>query len=126
MSPKDVFGIYRQRWEIETLFSCLKTRGLNFEDTHVTKHDRLSRIFGVLSIALVCCLNTGEFLIRHKEILIKNHQRKARSIFRLGWKQLAFAITNYYQNSQRFRRMVNLFSLTNCHQELDKLSPLLW
>ncbi|HAT9145537.1 TPA: IS4 family transposase, partial [Legionella pneumophila subsp. pneumophila] len=27
---------YALRWEIETLFSCLKGRGFNFEDTHMT------------------------------------------------------------------------------------------
>jgi hypothetical protein len=27
---------YAKRWEIETLFSCLKGRGLNLEDTHFT------------------------------------------------------------------------------------------
>jgi hypothetical protein len=28
---------YKERWQIETLFSCLKNRGFNLEDTHITK-----------------------------------------------------------------------------------------
>ena len=28
-------GMYRRRWEIETLFGCLKTRGFRMEDTHM-------------------------------------------------------------------------------------------
>ncbi len=26
--------LYRRRWEIETMFECLKTRGFRMEDTH--------------------------------------------------------------------------------------------
>ncbi|MCX7116731.1 MAG: transposase [Legionellales bacterium] len=32
--------IYTLRWEIETLFSCLKGRGFNFEDTHIKTRQR--------------------------------------------------------------------------------------
>ena len=33
---KTALPIYRSRWGIETLFSCLKTRGFGLEDTHMT------------------------------------------------------------------------------------------
>ena len=32
---------YGLRWEIETLFACLKSKGFNFEDTHITKPERI-------------------------------------------------------------------------------------
>ena len=35
-SPQNEIMIYLMRWEIETLFSCLKERGFNFEDTQMT------------------------------------------------------------------------------------------
>ena len=31
--PQQAIAIYLRRWEIETLFSCLKTRGFCFEST---------------------------------------------------------------------------------------------
>lgn len=40
---------YRLRWEIETLFGCLKTRGFRLEDTHLTKQERVSRLLGWLA-----------------------------------------------------------------------------
>ena len=33
-------SLYRERWSIENLFGCLKTRGFNFENTHITNLDR--------------------------------------------------------------------------------------
>jgi hypothetical protein len=42
---------YARRWQIETLFSCLKSRGFNFEDTHVTDRRRIKRLLVVAVIA---------------------------------------------------------------------------
>lgn len=38
---------YAKRWEIETLFSCLKERGFNLEDTRITQLSRLKRLLVV-------------------------------------------------------------------------------
>jgi hypothetical protein len=50
-SPGDAIKIYGLRWEIETLFACLKSRGFNFEDTHITDHERIKKLFVLLAIA---------------------------------------------------------------------------
>jgi hypothetical protein len=42
---------YAHRWQIKTLFSCLKSRGFNFEDTHVTDRRRIKRLLVVAVIA---------------------------------------------------------------------------
>lgn len=42
-SPKNAIEIYLRRWEIETLFQCLKGRGFHFESTHITDLDRLKK-----------------------------------------------------------------------------------
>ncbi len=34
-APEEALAIYAQRWQIETLFAALKTRGFNLEDTHI-------------------------------------------------------------------------------------------
>ena len=36
-APEEALAIYAQRWQIETLFAALKTRGFNLEDTHMTE-----------------------------------------------------------------------------------------
>ena len=48
----DVLETYRRRWGIESAFSSLKGRGLNLEATHITAPDRISRLFGLLCVAL--------------------------------------------------------------------------
>ncbi len=42
---------YSRRWEIETLFSALKTRGFNLEDTHMTSAKRLDNLLALLALA---------------------------------------------------------------------------
>ncbi len=38
---EDALGVYGKRWGIETLFSCLKSRGFNLETTHVRDDERV-------------------------------------------------------------------------------------
>ncbi len=55
----DSLIIYARRWEIETLFECLKTRGFNFEEAHLTDHDKIDRMMSVLAIAYCWSYKTG-------------------------------------------------------------------
>jgi hypothetical protein len=76
---------YARRWQIETLFSCLKSRGFNFEDTHVTDRRRIKRLLLVAVIAFCWAHRVGEWQHEQvKAIKVKKHQRLAKSIFRLG------------------------------------------
>jgi len=62
---------YARRWEIESLFGCLKSRGFNFEDTHLTNPGRLSKLFGLLALAFAWTYHTGEQLDSQQPILFK-------------------------------------------------------
>ena len=75
---------YKKRRGIETLFQCLKSRGFNFEDTHMTFPKRISKLIALLAIAFSWCHVTGEWIASQKPIRIKKHGRKAFSMFRLG------------------------------------------
>ena len=76
---------YAKRWEIETLFSCLKSRGFNFEDTHLTHRRRIKSLLFVLVIAFCWAHRVGEWQHENvKPIKLKKHQRPEKSIFRLG------------------------------------------
>ena len=76
---------YAHRWQIETLFSCLKSRGFNFEDTHVTDRRRLKCLLVVAVIAFCWAHRVGEWQHEQvKAINVKKHQRLAKSIFRVG------------------------------------------
>jgi hypothetical protein len=45
----EAINAYADRWQIETLFGCLKTRGFKFEDTHLRDAARLSKMMGLLA-----------------------------------------------------------------------------
>lgn len=87
-SPEKAIETYRQRWAIETLFGCLKTRGFNLEATHVTDLERLKKLFLVLTITFAWCLKVGIWITERKPIVIKKHGRQSKSIFRIGLDQL--------------------------------------
>lgn len=84
-SPEQAIENYAKRWEIETLFACLKERGFNFEDTHITELNRIERLMALLAIAFCWAHKNGQWLHKQvKPIKIKKHGRLAKSIFRYG------------------------------------------
>jgi Transposase DDE domain len=76
---------YAKRWQIETLFGNLKSRGFNLEDTRVTDRIRMKRLLTVVVIAFCWAHRTGEWQVKNvKPLKIKKHQRPVKSIFRCG------------------------------------------
>jgi len=86
---------YKNRWEIETLFGCLKSRGFRLEETHITDPDRLKKLIALLAIAFSWAHIVGEWLAQIKPIKIKKHGRLAKSIFRLGFDHLRRIFVNF-------------------------------
>lgn len=86
--PELAFDRYRLRWNIETLFSALKKRGLNFENTHLTHHDRLSNLLFVMTIALIMGVRQGEFLEAENPTKLKKRGYVAIAIFKRGLEHL--------------------------------------
>ena len=84
MKSNQILPTYRKRWGIETLFSCLKKRGLGLEDTHMTNPKKLSTLVAILAIAFCLAYKTGIWAARLKPIRQKAHGRLQRSLFSLG------------------------------------------
>ena len=100
---------YKQRWEIETLFGCLKTRGFDFESTHMTEPERIKKLVALLAITYCWCIYTGEWLNSIKEIKVKKHRRKEISIFRYGLDELREILLNITTRFSDYKRKVQLF-----------------
>lgn len=80
---------YSLRWNIENLFSGLKSRGFDLEATHLLESDRLSRLVSVLAVAFAWAVATGEVVEEQerqqgKPPRTKAHGRRAVSTFRRG------------------------------------------
>ena len=83
--PEDALERYAYRWEIETLFACLKGRGFRFEGTRLTAYDRIENMMAVLAIAFAWAHKMGDWLDKErKAITVKKHKRLAISYFRYG------------------------------------------
>jgi hypothetical protein len=67
----EAVSAYADRWQIETLFGCLKSRGFNFEDTHLVHPERLGKLLGLLALAFAWTYRTGELLHEEKPIRLK-------------------------------------------------------
>lgn len=111
-APETALNDYAKRWNIETLFGCLKSRGFNFEQTHLTKLDRISKLLGLLTLALCWCLLIGEWEQTQKPIAIKKHGRRAKSLFRYGLDRLRNIVLNLAVKERDFCWATTFLSCT--------------
>ncbi|GEM50207.1 IS4 family transposase [Deinococcus cellulosilyticus] len=92
-SARDTLKKYKKRWEIECFFSAVKETGFRFEDTHLTRPERLSTLMTLVGIAFVWAYMVGEWEHQKKPIRVKRHGRKGQSVFRLGLGHLIRVLT---------------------------------
>lgn len=88
-------GYYKQRWEIEMLFSAFKKRGFNLEETHLSANEKIDSLIAVLSLAFAWSHSIGEWLNEKKPIKALKHGRMAKSIFLYGLEYLSEILLNY-------------------------------
>lgn len=122
-APEKSIERYKYRWEIETLFSCLKGRGFNFEDTRLTDLDRIETLFGVLALAFAWAHKVGDW--RHenqKPIKVKKHGRFAISYFRYGLDWISQALLDVNRRTQQLNQSIMLL-ITNLPAGLLKAPP---
>jgi len=62
---------YQKRWEIETLFGALKSKGFNFEESKLTEGYKIEKLMAFLSIAFVWSILAGDYRELEKPIVYK-------------------------------------------------------
>jgi len=81
----DSLSIYKDRWQIETMFRALKSSGFNFEATHLSDTKRLSKLLALVCIAFIWAYRVGIYKDQNiTPIKIKKHGRRAYSYFKYG------------------------------------------
>ena len=108
-NPKKALQIYKTRWEIETLFACLKTRGFYFEDTHLTHPDRIEKLIFVLCIAFSWSYRVGDVAESLRPIKVKKHGRKAKSLFRYGMDKIRKILFQIHRSFKDFLWLLKIF-----------------
>lgn len=102
--PATFFKDYRYRWGIEMAFGYLKSRGFNFEDTHLTDPSRIQKMTMILAVAFIWVLKTGCWYhesvkrVRFKKTL----GYREKSLFRYGLDLLELAIRRLAFDEESF------------------------
>lgn len=99
---------YKERWSIETLFGCLKTRGFNFENTHMVHIDRIGKLLALLAITFTLCHVLGIWRNSISPIKLKKHKRKAVSLFRYGLDYLRKLLLNSKNMEESFAQIIEI------------------
>lgn len=108
--PEESLQYYAKRWQIETLFKAFKTSGFNIEDTHVTHQERLEKLIALVMIAFLWCYKIGDYIDNQiKPIKIKNHGRRAVSVFKLGLDYLSNCLLSKFNKLE-----INLIQFLSC------------
>ncbi len=91
-APERALVRYAQRWNSEMLFSALKSRGFNLEDTHLTTPERLDKLLALLALAFTWAHLVGIWCHEQKPLNLKNHGYPPKSLFKRGLDALRSAI----------------------------------
>lgn len=111
---EDPIGLYGKRWQIETLFGCLKSKGFSFEETHLTHPERIEKLLVLLTVAFCWAHKIGEWRHEEKAIGVKKHGRKLQSYFRYGLDYLRDILLNSLcRHANNLEKMLNLLQLNH-------------
>lgn len=108
--PQEADGLYKERWQIETMFRAMKTSGFNIEDTHLSDIERVNKLIALVIIAFAWAYIIGVYLNSIKSIRILKHGRKAYSFFKYGLNYIAKLLNN--NNIDEFKLCCNFLSCT--------------
>lgn len=104
--------LYGQRWQIELLFGCLKSRGFRFQDTHQQEDARIKTMIFVLALTLCWAVKTGEWLLQQGYVMpvkyLKERKENLYSLFRIGLDQLKVLMLHHLD----FKHLIPLLSCT--------------
>jgi hypothetical protein len=103
LPAKEALKDYALRWNIETLFGALKSRGFRLEDTRLHHQDRLEKLFGILALLFTWAHLVGQWVaaIQPLRRIAKRAHRLARSVFRAGLDFLRELVVNPDKASHR-------------------------
>jgi len=105
INPEKAAELYAVRWQIESMFLCLKSNGFNLEDTRMCDANKLNVLFGLLAILTCWNCKLGKYYARIKPIKIKNHQRHAENLFHYGMTIALSIFNNISEYKKDFRKI---------------------
>ncbi len=110
--PHTALEDYAKRWNIETLFGILKSRGFRFEETHLTDGERINKLLALLTLATIWAFKVGQWLHHQEPLKIKKHGRLTKSIFRYGLDFLRSTVFDIQLKMNDFQFSLTFLSCT--------------
>ena len=107
---EDIFQIYKQRWEIETLFKALKTQGFNLENTKIASPSKIAKLLALCAIAFVWCYKIGEWKSQKVKIRVCSNGHQEYSFFRYGLIHIKELVNNTMSKTILFNQTINVLS----------------
>lgn len=106
---------YKVRWQIETMFGCLKSRGFGFEETHLTMAKKIGKLLMMLGLGLGLAMLMGQLqveILKRRELKLKKNKRYAKSLFRIGLDELQHILFNkvILKKYRQFELFIDLLS----------------
>lgn len=103
---ENAFTIYKQRWQIETLFKALKTQGFNLENTKLTEPNKIAKL-----IAFVWCYKVGEWKHKKTKIRVCSNGHQEYSFFRYGLLEIKKLLNNPMISEAKFNQKIKVLSM---------------
>lgn len=106
---ENAIELYKIRWQIESMFLCLKSNGFNLEATNLTNPEKLETLFGLLAILTCWNCKIGHWVNKIKPIKIKKHNRPSKTLFTYGMQIISLIINNLSQYKADFKQIIKIF-----------------
>jgi hypothetical protein len=120
--PAETLKMYKQRWEVETLFRAYKRKEFNLESTHITDPGRIHKLVALLSLALVWCYKMGvKYDACYQPIEVKKHGFKQYSYVKYGLDVLCNILFGLTMKRTEFSNAVILFTMKGFENSLSGL-----
>lgn len=68
---KETIPLYQKRWEIETMFGAMKSRGFNFEESKINEEEKINKLMALLCISFMWSILAGEYRAKQEPIANK-------------------------------------------------------
>ncbi len=97
---KTTISTYKKRWEIETMFGALKSKGFNFEESKISEEHKVEKLMAFLSISFIWSIIAGDYRADSKPIAYKKRELSYQESFQI-WFGVAKKRISQFHNKEK-------------------------